>query len=61
MTLKQLKVNLINGFVFLKYKLGVHPIKLRNTYKSLLRERAKKNWMLNVTSGFFFLLNLCNR
>ena len=35
-----LKVNLINGFVFLKYKLGVHPIKLRNTYKSLLRERA---------------------
>ena len=40
MTLKQLKVNLNNGFVFLKYKLGVHPIKLRNTCKSLLRERA---------------------
>jgi rSAM/selenodomain-associated transferase 2 len=34
-----LKVNLINGYVFLKYKLGVHPIKLRSTYKSLLRER----------------------
>lgn len=33
-----LKVNLINGYVFLKYKLGVHPIKLRKTYKSLLRE-----------------------
>jgi rSAM/selenodomain-associated transferase 2 len=32
------KVNLINGYVFLKYKLGVHPIKLRKTYKSLLRE-----------------------
>lgn len=33
-----LKVNLINGYVFLKYKLGIHPIKLRKTYKSLLRE-----------------------
>lgn len=33
-----LKVNLINGYVFLKYKLGVHPFKLRKTYKKLLRE-----------------------
>lgn len=33
-----LKVNLINGYVFLKYKLGVHPTKLRKSYKSLLRE-----------------------
>ncbi len=33
-----LKVNLINGYVFLKYKFGVHPTKLRKTYKSLLRE-----------------------
>lgn len=33
-----LKVNLINGYVFMKYKLGVHPTKLRKTYKSLLRE-----------------------
>lgn len=33
-----LKVNLINGYVFFKYKLGVHPIKLRKTYKNLLRE-----------------------
>lgn len=33
-----LKVNLINGYVFLQYKFGVHPIKLRKTYKSLLRE-----------------------
>ena len=33
-----LKVNLINGYVFLKYKLGFHPIVLRKTYKSLLRE-----------------------
>ena len=33
-----LKVNMINGYVFLKYKLGVHPTKLRKTYKSLLRE-----------------------
>ncbi len=33
-----LKVNLINGFVFLQYKLGIHPTKLRKTYKSLLRE-----------------------
>ena len=32
------KVNLINGYVFLQYKLGVHPIKLRKTYKKLLRE-----------------------
>ena len=33
-----LKVNLINGYVFLKYKLGIHPMKLRKTYKNLLRE-----------------------
>ena len=33
-----LKVNLINGYVFLKYKLGVHPTNLRKTYTSLLRE-----------------------
>ncbi|WP_334056240.1 TIGR04283 family arsenosugar biosynthesis glycosyltransferase [Polaribacter sp. P097] len=33
-----LKVNLINGYVFLKYKFGVHPNNLRKTYKSLLRE-----------------------
>ena len=35
-----LKVNLINGYVFLKYKLGVSPDKLRKTYKSLLREKV---------------------
>lgn len=35
-----LKVNLINGYVFLKYKLGIHPTKLRETYKSLLREKG---------------------
>jgi len=33
-----LKVNLINGYVFLLYKLGVTPIKLRSVYNSLLRE-----------------------
>ncbi|WP_299047897.1 TIGR04283 family arsenosugar biosynthesis glycosyltransferase [uncultured Polaribacter sp.] len=33
-----LKVNLINGYVFLLYKCGVHPRKLREKYKSLLRE-----------------------
>ncbi|WP_339881185.1 TIGR04283 family arsenosugar biosynthesis glycosyltransferase [Polaribacter vadi] len=33
-----IKVNLINGYVFLQYKFGVHPTKLRKTYKSLLRE-----------------------
>ena len=33
-----LKVNLINGYVFLKYKLGFHPTKLRKTYTNLLRE-----------------------
>lgn len=33
-----LKVNLINGYIFLKYKFGVHPIKLRKTYRNLLRE-----------------------
>lgn len=33
-----LKVNLINGYVFLLYKCGVHPKKLRKKYKSLLRE-----------------------
>jgi len=32
------KVNLINGYMFLKYKLGTPPEKLRKTYKSLLRE-----------------------
>ncbi|WP_232734664.1 hypothetical protein [Polaribacter sp. ALD11] len=31
-----LKVNLINGYVFLKYKLCVSPAKLRKTYKNLL-------------------------
>jgi rSAM/selenodomain-associated transferase 2 len=35
-----LKVNLINGIVFLKYKIGVAPEKLRETYKSLLRENV---------------------
>jgi rSAM/selenodomain-associated transferase 2 len=35
-----LKVNLINGYGFLKYKFGVHPTKLRKTYKSLLREQV---------------------
>jgi hypothetical protein len=35
-----LKVNLINGIIFLKYKFGVHPTKLRKTYKSLLREEV---------------------
>jgi rSAM/selenodomain-associated transferase 2 len=35
-----LKVNLINGYVFLLYKLGTKPIKLRRIYKSLLRERV---------------------
>lgn len=33
-----LKVNLINGYVFLLYKLGVKPIKLRKIYKGFLRE-----------------------
>lgn len=33
-----LKVNLINGYVFLLYKLGAKPIKLRRICKSLLRE-----------------------
>ena len=33
-----LKVNLINGYVFLKYKFGVSPEKLRKLYKNLLRE-----------------------
>ncbi|QNM85011.1 TIGR04283 family arsenosugar biosynthesis glycosyltransferase [Polaribacter pectinis] len=33
-----LKVNLINGYVFLKYKLGASPTELRKTYKGLLRE-----------------------
>jgi len=32
------KVNLINGYMFLKYKLGTSPEQLRKTYKSLLRE-----------------------
>lgn len=32
------KVNLINGYMFLKYKLGSSPENLRKTYKSLLRE-----------------------
>lgn len=33
-----LKVNLINGIVFLKYKLGYTPESIRKTYKNLLRE-----------------------
>jgi len=33
-----LKVNLINGYVFLRYKLGTEPIKLRKIYKDFLRE-----------------------
>jgi rSAM/selenodomain-associated transferase 2 len=33
-----LKVNLINGYVFIKYKFGVSPEKLQKTYKNLLRE-----------------------
>lgn len=33
-----LKVNLINGYVFLLYKLGTEPKKLRRIYKGLLRE-----------------------
>lgn len=33
-----LKVNLINGYVFLLFKFGAKPIKLRRVYKSLLRE-----------------------
>ena len=33
-----LMVNFINGFVFLLYKLGVAPIKLRRIYKNFLRE-----------------------
>lgn len=35
-----LKVNLINGYVFLLYKLGTQPIKLRRIYKGLLREKV---------------------
>lgn len=35
-----LKVNLINGYVFLRYRLGTKPLKLRKIYKSLLRERV---------------------
>ena len=34
-----LKVNLINGYVFFKYMVGMHPRELRKTYKSLLREK----------------------
>lgn len=33
-----LKVNAINGYIFLRYKLGTRPEKLRKLYKSLLRE-----------------------
>jgi rSAM/selenodomain-associated transferase 2 len=33
-----LKVNLVNGYVFLKYKLGFSPINLRKSYENLLRE-----------------------
>jgi rSAM/selenodomain-associated transferase 2 len=33
-----LKVNLVNGYVFLKYKLGFSPLSLRKSYKNLLRE-----------------------
>lgn len=32
-----LKVNIINGYVFLKYKLGFSPNQLQKTYKALLR------------------------
>lgn len=35
-----LKVNLINGYVFLKYKFGISPEKLRKSYKNLLREKV---------------------
>lgn len=35
-----LKVNLINGYVFMLYKFGVHPKKLRKKYQSLLREKV---------------------
>lgn len=35
-----LKVNLINGYVFLRYKLGTEPLKLRHIYKDLLREKV---------------------
>jgi rSAM/selenodomain-associated transferase 2 len=33
-----LQVNLINGYVFLLYKLGTKPLKLRKIYKGFLRE-----------------------
>jgi len=33
-----LSVNLINGYVFLLYKFGVNPLKLRKIYKGFLRE-----------------------
>lgn len=33
-----LKVNFVNGYVFLMYKLGFSPKKLRKAYKGLLRE-----------------------
>ena len=33
-----IKINLINAYIFFKYKLGTPPEKLRKTYKSLLRE-----------------------
>jgi rSAM/selenodomain-associated transferase 2 len=35
-----LKVNLLNGYVFLRYRLGTKPIKLRQIYKALLREKV---------------------
>ena len=33
-----LKVNLINSYIFMLYKMGVKPITLRKKYKNLLRE-----------------------
>ena len=35
-----LKVNFINAYVFLRYKLGTPPIKLRKLYQHLLREQV---------------------
>ena len=34
------KVNFINGYVFLRYKLGTSPLKLRKLYQQLLREQV---------------------
>jgi hypothetical protein len=33
-----LKINLINGFVFFSYRMGVSPKKLAKRYKSLTRK-----------------------